>query len=150
MSSRAPVGLPSRTGAGTGTGTGTGTDTGTGTGPELMLKSIGSYSMGPSVFDLPVSTPPPAPRRGGVGPPVQKTKTEPFLTVTTPLQHARVRRRRNFCGGNPQNDVFTIVSGFSSICQDTSEDPSSGFWFWTQLCQFRDQDPNFFLYGDGF
>ena len=110
--------------------------------PERCMHA-GWMQAGRSFFDLPESTPPPAPSEG-LGPPKQKTKTNPFLTVTPPLQHARVRRRRNFCGGNPQNDVFTIVFGFSSMCQDTSEDPSSGFWFWTQLCQFRDQDPNFF------
>ena len=90
--------------------------------------------------------------RRGSGP-LQKTKTSPFLTVTSPLQHARVRRRRTFCGGNPKNDIFTTVFGFSSIhvhvhvCQDTSEDPSSGFCFGTQLCPFRAQNPFFSLRG---
>ena len=129
--------------------------------PEATARRMSCYGYGYG-YEIPTATlggvflisrkvrPRPPPRSEGLGPPKQKTKTNPFLTVTPPLQHARVRRRRNFCGGNPQNDVFTIVFGFSSMCQDTSEDPSSGFWFWTQLCQFRDQDPNFFFYGDGF
>ena len=72
------------------------------------------------------------------------------MTVTPPLAvtTSKLRRRRKFCGGNPQNDVFTIIFGFSSTCQDTSEDPSLGFWFWTHnYPNFRDQDLNFFSTG---
>ena len=63
--------------------------------------------------------------------------TPRFHTGHTAATHTRLSTSRRVLG-NPQNDVFTIVFGFSSMCQDTSEDPSSGFWLWTQLCQFRD------------
>ena len=53
---------------------------------------------GPSVFDLPESTPPPAPSEGP-GPPVQKTKTN--------VGYVRyVRRRRNFEAWRPENSSF--------------------------------------------
>ena len=81
-----------------------------------------------SVFNLPVSRPPPAPSEGP-GPPPQKTKTNPFFDRYTAVTTYQVRRRRKICGVYPQNHVFTIDSGFSSIFQDTSDDPVSGLWF---------------------
>ena len=39
------------------------------------------------------------------------------------------RRRQTKCGVYPQNHVFTIDFGFSSIFQDASDDPVSGLWF---------------------
>ena len=74
------------------------------------------------------SAPPPAPSEGP-GPPPQKTKTNPFFDRYTAVTTYQVRRRRKICGVYPQNHVFTIDSGFSSIFQDTSDDPVSGLWF---------------------
>ena len=54
---------------------------------------------GPSVFNLPLSSPPPAPSEG-VGPPVQKTKTNPFLTVT----------RRYNMPGCAAGEIFAVVT----------------------------------------
>ena len=45
---------------------------------------------------------------------------------------------------------FLAIFGFSSICQDTSEDPSSGFGFKPNYGNFVIFFSDFFLYGDGF
>jgi len=56
---------------------------------------------GPSVFDLPLSTPPPAPRHPP-GPPPQKTKTN--VGYVGYVGYAR--RWRNFCGLEAQDEDF--------------------------------------------
>ena len=67
----------------------------------------GLFMSGRSVFDSPVTRPPPAPSEGP-GPPPQKTKTNPFFDRYTAVTTYRVRRRRFFRAAGGQNVVFTL------------------------------------------
>ena len=75
------------------------------------------------------------------------------MTVKQPLQHASCAAGEKFVVVTLKMMFllsFLAIFGFSSISQDTSEDPSSGFGFKPNYGNFVIFFSDFFLYGDGF